>query len=66
MNYSIISFGKEYWLDLVFLLPICKMFRACRVIKAGKILKAIDISFDLTEIISNIYSAIKGKSKSKT
>ena len=61
MNYAIIPFVKEYWIDLLFLLPICKMFRAFRVIKAGKILKAIDISFDITEIATNIYSARKNK-----
>jgi hypothetical protein len=62
MNYAIVPFIKSYWLDILFLLPICKMFRAIRVIKAGKILKAIDISCDVAEISANIYAVIKRKS----
>ena len=61
MNYSVILFIKSYWIDILFLLPICKMFRAIRVLKAGKILKVIDISCDITEISTNLYSAIKRK-----
>ena len=61
LNYAVVPFIKAYWLDILFILPICKMFRAFRVIKAGKILKAIDISCDITEISTNIYSAIKRK-----
>ena len=59
MNYAIAPFIKAYWLDILFLLPICKMFRACRVIKAGRALKAIDISCDITEMSTNLYSALK-------
>ena len=61
LNYTVVPFIKTYWFDILFLLPICKMFRAFRVIKTGKILKVIDISCDITEISANIYGAIKRK-----
>lgn len=66
MNYKFLSFVKKYWLDIIFLIPLCKFFRAFRVVKAGKILKLIsfcDTAQDLTELTVRCFNLIKKKFK---
>lgn len=59
MNYKVIPFIKTYWLDILFLIPICKLFRGFRILKVGNLLRVSDAACDFTEIAFRISSAIK-------
>ena len=38
LNWEIKPFFKKYWLDILFLIPICKIFRGFRIFKVGRML----------------------------
>ena len=59
MQYSVIPFIKAYWLDILFLIPVCKIFRGFRILKVGKILRAADATCDFTEIAFRVVNTIK-------
>ena len=59
MKCEVGPFIKAYWVDILFLIPVCKIFRGFRIIKVGRLFKALDVSLDLTEIITRIYNALK-------
>lgn len=59
MDYKFKPFIKKHWLDVLFLIPVCKLFRGFRIIKVGKILRTMDALNDLSEIIFRIRNAIK-------
>ena len=44
------EFLKNYWLDILFLIPVCKLFRGFRIIKVGRILRTMDALNDLSEL----------------
>lgn len=52
------EFLKNYWLDILFLIPVCKLFRGFRIIKVGRMLRAMDALNDLTELVFRFYNAI--------
>ena len=57
MGYKPMPFIKTYWLDIIFLIPICKIFRGFRIIKVGMLLRVIDATCDITEIVFRIRTA---------
>jgi len=58
MKFNVVPFIKAYWLDILFLIPICKLFRGFRIFKVGRLLMAIDTTCDLTEIVFRVKNAI--------
>ncbi len=59
MNYKFKPFFKKHWLDILFLIPICKLFRGFHIIKVGKLLRTMDAINDLSEIIFRFRNAIR-------
>lgn len=58
LHWRLIPFLKVYWLDILFLVPFVKIFRGLRIIKVGKILRAVDATCDFTEIAFRIKNAV--------
>lgn len=61
LNWNFKEFFKSYWLDVLFLIPVCKLFRGFRIIKVGKLLRALDAGSDFTEIFFRLFNFIKRK-----
>ena len=61
MDYQVVPFIKAYWLDILFLIPICKLFRGFRILKVGRMLRVIDAACDFTEIAFRIKNAFRKK-----
>lgn len=59
MDFRIIPFIRAYWLDLLFLIPICKLFRGFRILKVGKVLRFADAACDFTEIAFRVKNALQ-------
>lgn len=51
LNWNVKQFFKQYWLDILFLIPICKIFRGFRIVKAGRLLRIADATNDFTEMV---------------
>lgn len=66
MGYRVAPFIKAYWLDILFLIPICKLFRGFRIIKVGRMLRGVDAACDFTEIIFRIKNAIQNALNKKS
>lgn len=58
MEYRVLPFIKSYWLDILFLIPICKLFRGFRILKVGWILRFTDAACDFTEIAFRVKNAL--------
>lgn len=58
MRFNVAQFIKAYWLDILFLIPICKLFRGFRIFKVGRVLRVIDATCDFTEIFFRVKNAI--------
>lgn len=65
LNWNVKLFFKQYWLDILFLIPICKIFRGFRIIKVGRILRIADATNDFTEMIFRTVNFIKHSKKIK-
>jgi hypothetical protein len=65
MKYQLRPFIKQYWLDIVFLIPICKLFRGFRIFKVGKLLRVADATCDFTEIAFRLKNAITNRQTDK-
>lgn len=63
LDWKFVPFVKKYWLDILFLIPICKIFRGFRIIKVGRILRVADAVNDFTEILFRLVKFIKSKIK---
>ena len=61
MGYRVAPFIKAYWLDILFLIPICKLFRGFRIIKVGRMLRVVDATCDFTEIAFRAKNALHKK-----
>ena len=61
MHYKLVPFIKEYWLDILFLIPICKLFRGFRILKVGRLLRITDALCDFTEIAFRIKNAVSNR-----
>ena len=61
LDYKFVPFVKKHWLDILFLIPICKIFRGFRIIKVGRILIVADTVNDFTEILFRLIKFIKRK-----
>ena len=59
MRFNVAKFIKAYWLDILFLIPICKLFRGFRIFKVGRMLRVMDATFDFTELIFRVKNAIQ-------
>lgn len=55
LNYNVKQFFKLYWLDVLFLIPFCKIFRGFKILKVGKMLRFFDITCDFFEIIFRLF-----------
>lgn len=65
MDYQFKPFIKKHWLDILFLIPVGKIFRGFRIIKVGKLTKALfmmDMANDTVEFITR---SIRFKKKIK-
>lgn len=58
MNFKVLPFIKAYWLDILFLIPICKLFRGFRIVKVGTLLRVLDTTCDFTEIFFRVKNAV--------
>ena len=63
LNWNVKPFFKQYWLDILFLIPICKIFRGFRIIKVGRLLRMADAMNDFTEIVFRFVNFIKHTKK---
>lgn len=61
MEYKVLPFIKSYWLDILFLIPICKLFRGFRILKVGRLLRFVDAACDFTEIAFRVKNALHKK-----
>lgn len=61
LNWDIKLFFKKYWLDILFLIPICKIFRGFRIFKVGRMLRFADAANDLTEMLFRLIRFFKRK-----
>lgn len=61
MEYRVVPFIKTYWLDILFLIPICKLFRGFRILKVGRMLRVADAACDFTEIAFRAKNALHKK-----
>lgn len=43
LNWEFKPFFKKYWLDILFLIPICKIFRGFRIFKVGRMLRLLTL-----------------------
>lgn len=59
LNWNFKQFVKTYWLDILFLIPICKIFRGFRIIKVGRILRIADATNDFSEMLFRFVNFIK-------
>ena len=59
MRFNVAQFIKAYWLDILFLIPICKLFRGFRIFKVGRMLRVMDATFDFTEIVFRVKNGIQ-------
>ena len=65
MDYKLIPFIKGYWLDILFLIPVCKLFRGLRILKVGRMLRFADAACDFTEIAFRLKNAISNRMAKK-
>lgn len=63
MGFRFIPFIKAYWLDILFLIPICKIFRGFRILKVGRMLRFADAACDFTEIAFRVKNALHASKK---
>ena len=65
MKYRVAPFIKAYWFDILFLIPICKLFRGFRILKVGRMLRFADAVCDFTEIAFRVKTAVQNLIKSR-
>ena len=59
LNYRLKPFFRQYWLDIVFLIPFCKLCRGFRIFKVGRMLRIADATCDFTEMAFRGVNAVK-------
>lgn len=59
LNWNVKQFFKQYWLDVLFLIPICKIFRGFRIVKVGRLLRIADVTNDFTEMAFRFVNFLK-------
>lgn len=63
LNWNVKQFFKQYWLDILFLIPICKIFRGFRIVKTGRLLRIADATNDFTEMVFRLMNFLKHNKK---
>ena len=57
MHWELRPFVRRYWMDILLLVPVVKLFRGLRIIKVGRLLVAADATADFTEMTYRAWHA---------
>ena len=65
MHWELRPFVRRYWVDILLLVPVVKLFRGLRIIKVGRLLVAADATADFTEMAYRAWHAVRTALKAR-